>query len=324
MMWRVMLLLTTPLLLGACGILSSREPAPVAAKTQEDGAVPQRLTFPTPTKPAGTAKRGGYYLDDGPGDNPPSDLASIPDAVPTSAPLHRFANKPYNVFGRDYVPLAADQAYRARGIGSWYGRKFHGQKTSSGELYDMYGMTAAHPTLPIPSYVRVSNPANGKSVVVKVNDRGPFHADRLIDLSYTAAWKLGYVNNGSTLVEVEKLHPGSPATTIAERNDVPPVAAPSKPATTLATQRDSTGTYLQLGAFGNRDNAESFLAHMARELARDSTLPASEALESKLVIRTAGLWHRVQLGPWANAEAARGAAENLQRLLGNAPLIVSR
>jgi rare lipoprotein A len=112
--------------------------------------------------------------------------------VPKPEPLHRFANNPYSVFGRDYVPLRELKPYKARGIGSWYGRRYHGQKTSSGEIYDMYAMTAAHPILPIPSYVRVTNPANGKSVVVRINDRGPFHAGREIDLSWTAAYKLGY------------------------------------------------------------------------------------------------------------------------------------
>ena len=161
--------------------------------------------------PAYVLKRGGgFYQDDGPGDNPPADLAAIPDAVPRDEPFNRFANRPYSVLGRDYVPLREVGRYRATGVASWYGRKFHGQKTSSGEPYDMYGMTAAHPTLPIPSYARVTNPANGRSVIVRVNDRGPFHAGRVIDLSYTAAWKLGYVGNGSTQVVVESIAPGAP------------------------------------------------------------------------------------------------------------------
>jgi len=148
---------------------------------------------------------GGYYKDDGPGDAPPANLAAIPDAVPRIEPLHRFANNPYNVQGREYVPMRALTPYQATGIASWYGRRYHGKKTSSGEPYDMYGMTAAHPTLPIPSYVRVTRA--DRSVVVRVNDRGPFHEDRLIDLSYTAAWKLGLLEKGSARVDVEAVFP---------------------------------------------------------------------------------------------------------------------
>jgi rare lipoprotein A len=153
-------------------------------------------------------QRGGYYKDDGPGDSPPANLASIPDAVPRNEPLHKYANRPYEVFGKKYVPLASVQPFSQRGMASWYGKKFHGQKTSSGETYDMYKMTAAHPTLPIPSYVRVTSVSNGKSVVVRVNDRGPFHAGRIIDLSYVAAYKLGYVGAGSAQVAIEAVVPG--------------------------------------------------------------------------------------------------------------------
>ena len=152
---------------------------------------------------APSARRGAYYLDDGPGANPPVDLASIPDAVPQPEPLLPRAARPYSVFGRQYTPMTQIEPFRQRGIASWYGRRYHGQPTSSGERYDMYAMTAAHPTLPIPSYARVTNVANGRSVVVRVNDRGPFLQDRVIDLSYTAAAKLGYVEAGSAEVEVE-------------------------------------------------------------------------------------------------------------------------
>jgi rare lipoprotein A len=157
-----------PIFLAACG---TQTPRPVEGR----GEAPPTAVSPAPTlkgegkKPAPVIKySGGFYKDDGPGDKQPEDIDAIPDAVPRAEPLHRFANNPYSVLGRDYVPLRDLKPYTARGIGSWYGRKFHGQKTSSGEPYDMYGMTAAHPTLPIPSYVRVSNPANGKSVVVRM------------------------------------------------------------------------------------------------------------------------------------------------------------
>jgi rare lipoprotein A len=142
---------------------------------------------------------------DGVGTNPPPNLAQVPDAEPRLEPLRAGGpNKPYEVFGRTYTPLLSDSAQPERGLASWYGRKFHGRPTSSGEPYDMYAMTAAHKTMPIPSYARVRNPANGREVIVRINDRGPFHAGRVIDLSYTAALKLG-VLNAVAPVEVERL-----------------------------------------------------------------------------------------------------------------------
>ena len=151
---------------------------------------------------------GGYYKDDGPHANPPANLDRVPDAVPKSEPLHKFANRPYSAMGASYVPLTSVQPFRQRGVASWYGKRYHGQKTSSGEVYDMYQMTAAHPTLPIPSYARVTNTKNGKSVVVRINDRGPFRSGRVIDLSYVAAYKLGYIQAGEATVEVESIVPG--------------------------------------------------------------------------------------------------------------------
>src|SRR5690606_39969014 len=145
----------------------------------------------------GTRKAGGYYQDDGPGANPPADLDNIPDAVPRLEPLASGANRPYTVFGKRYVPIAdSDHPYKERGIASWYGKKFHGQRTSIGEVYDMYAMTAAHPTMPLPSYARVSSSINGRTVIVRVNDRGPFHSNRIMDLSYAAARKLGIIGPG--------------------------------------------------------------------------------------------------------------------------------
>jgi len=159
----------------------------------------------------GEPRRGGYYEDDGPEKTPPADLDRIPDARPAIEPLNSRANEPYTIFGRRYAPYRSIRPYRQRGIASWYGRKFHGKRTSSGERYDMYAMTAAHTILPIPSYARVTNLSNGRSVVVRINDRGPFHRDRIIDLSYAAAHKLGYVQAGSARVEVEAILPGRSA-----------------------------------------------------------------------------------------------------------------
>src|SRR5689334_5007936 len=151
-----------------------------------------------PTSPASAPPSSGkYYLDDGPGLSPPPDLDAIAEPIPKVEPLHRAANRPYAVFGREYVPATSLTPYHERGIASWYGRKFHGQKTSIGEPYDMYALTAAHPTLPLPSYARVTNVASGRSVVVRVNDRGPFLHGRIIDLSYAAAHRIGIAQNGS-------------------------------------------------------------------------------------------------------------------------------
>lgn len=158
-----------------------------------------------------TSKKGGYYKDDGPERNPPSNLDRVPDARPRAEPLNSAANRPYVVFGKKYVPLTKVQAYRQRGLASWYGKRFHGQRTSSGETYDMYAMTAAHPVLPIPSYARVTSLKTGKQVIVRINDRGPFHSGRVIDLSYAAAYRLGLIGAGSGEVEVEAVVPGSRA-----------------------------------------------------------------------------------------------------------------
>ena len=142
---------------------------------------------------------------DGPPANPPSDLEKVPDAVPQVEPIRRGGpNKPYEIGGQVYVPQLEDFAYRERGLASWYGSKFHGRSTSNGETYDMYAMTAAHTTWPLPSYVRVRNPANEREVIVRVNDRGPFVRGRVIDLSYTAALKLGLLR-GVGIVEIERL-----------------------------------------------------------------------------------------------------------------------
>jgi rare lipoprotein A len=261
-------------------------------------SAPQR---PEPgERPPPPTTKGGYYKDDGPGDNVPPNLASIPDAVPRAEPPHRYANRPYQVFGKDYVPLAASQSYREQGTASWYGKKFHGQKTSSGEVYDMYGMTAAHRTLPIPSYARVTNLANGKSVVVRINDRGPFHSERIIDLSYAAAYKLGYVTAGSARVEVESVG----ATT-----------AESKPQVAEGKPQEATGTYIQVGAFSVRENAEDLRARMMRELAG-----LSEAVQVLLV---GNLW-RLQVGPYRSSDDARPVAQRIETELNLKPLFVIR
>lgn len=154
---------------------------------------------PRPPGPAPASERDGAEA------NPPPDLERVPDAVPQVEPIRpNGPNKPYEVLGQTYVPKLEDRAYVERGLASWYGRKFHGRRTANGETYDMYAMTAAHPTWPLPSYARVRSVANGREVVVRVNDRGPFVKGRVIDLSYTAALKLGLLR-GVGIVEIERI-----------------------------------------------------------------------------------------------------------------------
>ena len=255
---------------------------------------------------------GGYYKDDGPGANPPANLAEIPDAVPRAEPLQRGPNRPYVVFGKAYEPMASLQPFRQRGMASWYGRRFHGQKTSSGEPYDMYGMTAAHPTLPIPSYARVTNLANGRSVVVRINDRGPFHSDRIIDLSYTAAYKLGYAAAGSAQVEVDSVLPGETQVAAAPP---PPVEAP-KPLPVAASSPPGAGSvYLQLGAFSSRENAEDLRSRIARQF--------SWLADAVQVLSVGNLW-RLHVGPYASSDAARAVAARIESELSLKPLVVVR
>lgn len=293
-----------------------------------------------PPSPPATAGKGGYYLDDGPGPNPPANLDAIPDAVPRVEPLHRGALRPYTVMGRNYTPMTAVAPYRARGVASWYGRRYHGKQTSSGEIYDMYAMTAAHTTLPIPSYARVTNIATGKSVVVRVNDRGPFIDSRLIDLSYTAAHKLGVLAGGSAVVEVETIVPGAAPPVIAAVPAAapppvaasPPVAAPPPvvavpttapaalpapppeivPERQIALASDGGGTYLQLAAFGAKDNAEAYANRLRSE-------QPWLAAQLQVYIRD-GLF-RVNAGPYGNQSEARAAADRISQAMGIKPLV---
>ena len=277
------------------------------------GTAPKKTEL-AKTSPATASKPGAYYLDDGPGENPLPSLESIADAVPRVEPLHRGANRTYAVFGKTYVPNVSSEPFRQQGVASWYGRKFHGQKTSMGETYDMYAMTAAHPTLPLPCYVRVTNPANGKSVVVRVNDRGPFHSDRVIDLSYTAAAKLDYARRGSAMVIVERVFPGR----LGERSATVTPALTITPLPTAQTVVSSpvipeaSGFYLQLGAFGTMDNAEIFRARMTHELDWNRE-PIRLSQKDNLV--------RVRMGPYLTREEAEAIAANVKRSHDFSPII---
>jgi rare lipoprotein A len=296
--------LTSPLILVVLLAACSSSP-----KVDAPSAPP--VTVQTPS-PRSSSK---YYLDDGPGGSAPANLDAIPDAVPRVEPLHRFANRPYVVFGREYVPATTLRAYKERGVASWYGRKFHGQKTSSGETYDMYGMTAAHPTLPLPSFARVTNTATGKSVVVRVNDRGPFLHNRVIDLSFAAAQRIDIAQKGSGEVEVEAILPGDPISVAAA--PLPPVAVAVGPSRNGAPTTDAQapvpvaaaagGFVVQLGAFANNANAQNFVAHMANQLAPIGVEPK---------VRQAGGLFRVFVGPFAGQAEARRMSDKIRDALG--------
>ncbi len=303
------LLLT--LLLGGCssvgGVFGSKsKPSP----TPERAPASSTKAPDTATAPAGK-KSGGYYLDDGPGDNPPADLDAIPDAVPMDEPPLARANRPYVALGENYTPMTRPQPYKAQGVASWYGRRYHGQKTSSGEVYDMYGMTAAHPILPIPSYVRVTNPENGKSVVVRVNDRGPFKKDRLIDLSYAAAHKLRIVGKGSGQVEVEAILPGA-SQPVATTEPVQPTLNMDK---TLETAPPSSGSFVQVGAFKSKDNAD-----LLRDKLRQQNLAENVVVENWY---TNGIY-RVRLGPYNTRDDAIRAAGEIKQSLGVSTLVITQ
>ena len=385
-LWAALPALAALLALAGCGT-APVEPAPAGrpvpagkppAKPQQEPGVP--------VLPPANSGRGGYYQDDGPGENPPPNLMATPDAeVRNEAPYPR-NSRPYVVFGKTYTPITdLNMPFVQRGLGTWYGKKFHGQRTSSGEIYDMYKMSAAHPTLPIPSYAKVTNLDNGNQVVVRINDRGPFHSTRVIDVSYTAALKLGLLGKGSHQLEVERILPAevdrinaargkdggkdrtaaaaapapvappkprAPVETAAILYPAPPAAASSAaadagsalqpmqampraapliltpvagsesaaspaavtaPGAGAAVVAAASGFYLQLGAYGRKENAEAVRAR----LAMDSGLSGLEIVPS-------GEVHRLYAGPYATRQDAALAIPGLPSSMGLKPLIIQR
>lgn len=280
---------------------------------------------------------------DGPEANPPSNLALVPDAEPRLETVRPGGpNKPYSLRGRDYVPLTGDPPYAEHGLASWYGKKFHGRRTSNGEIYDMYAMTAAHTTLPIPSYVRVRNPANGREVIVRINDRGPFHSGRIIDLSYAAAYKLDLLRRVApvevTRITFGEIRAGSwrrdgpaaePAATDVAALQTPPApeeppvivaAAPPEPLaamppTPVADIEPAPGFWVQLGAFRLREGADGFHRRVSAEL---------DWLAPLLAVFSDPTAFRLQAGPYASRDEAISAAERVRDALKLVPLVVER
>ena len=290
----------------------------------------------SPVNRGGVAKPVPSSGRDGAPADPPADLASLPDPEPQVEPIRRGGpNKPYVVLGQAYEPVAADVPWKERGVASWYGTKFHGRKTASGELFSMYGLTAAHRTLPIPSYARVRHVGNGKEIIVRVNDRGPFHSSRVLDLSFAAAVKLGISSAGSALVEIERLtfddiRSGSwrkPAEMITPEGDpIADIAAkavdvPVEPEVMQSGDRAraftpaAQGYWVQLAAFSRRDSVDRLQQRVSVDAA---------AMAPMMAVFKEGAVYKLQVGPYATRqqadEAARGVRESMQVV----PMVIER
>jgi rare lipoprotein A len=255
---------------------------------------------------------------------PSFDYGSITytEVIPQPEPYNKWTARPYNVLGKKYYPIQTGEGFEERGSASWYGEKFHGHKTANGEIFDMFALTAAHKTLPLPSFVRVSNIANGKSAIVRVNDRGPFHGKRIIDLSYGAAKKLGYHKHGVADVKLEVLH-------VSDNGDIrigdnkqlyvykkgeliakqAPIPEPT--ATTLLAQNNTTdfssmgsppGYFVQVMAMENGDKAKVLATGLSNLLQVPNAIPKIANI------------YKLQLGPLANEQKARNVIQELKKI----------
>lgn len=328
-------------ILAACGGASTTKP------TKPD-------TASTATNPQPKKNSGGYYLDDGPGENAPANIDSIPGATLKTEPPSKRANKPYTALGQQYTPMTTYTPYKKEGVASWYGKRYHGKQTSTGEVYDMYAMSAAHTILPIPSYAKVTNPANGRSVIVRVNDRGPFKHDRLIDLSYAAAYQLRIIEQGSGLVEVEAIDTSAEAMkTISTNKSAQTSATPinsaqeksivtgqaqaipatvtavvipkatsmqtttSKPSVNSATSSSSiiTSYYVQAGAFKNEENG-----NLVQKKIQALDLAQNVGVAN---VYNGGLY-RVKLGPYASKNEADASAAMIRKQLNITTLVTNQ
>ena len=356
-------------LLAGCGSMLSPRPVSLVPLVP---LVPSALPNPStsPSNPSADMRAAPLPAPspspdrDGAEANPPPDLARVPDAEPRLDPIRQGGpNKPYAVLGQSYVPITFDAPFRQSGGASWYGRKFQGKPTASGELYNMYAMTAAHPTLPIPSYARVRNPANGREVLVRINDRGPFHSTRIVDLSYTAALKLG-VLHGVSLVELERItfddirtgawrrdgvvpQPTAPAAVV----NAPTLVVSTLPALLPASMPPSVPELLpELPLTAQPPPPEPAQWVATAPSARAFTLPArgfwvqlgafrqrtgAEDLQKRVeaemhelgpllaLFGEAGMF-RLQAGPYPSREEARSVTEQLRAALQLVPVIVER
>ncbi|MDB4039877.1 septal ring lytic transglycosylase RlpA family protein [Methylophilaceae bacterium] len=247
-------------------------------------------------------KSGAYYLDDGPEDNPPENLDKIPDAQPKYEALSKRANRPYVAFDKKYVPMQKIIPFEEEGYASWYGKRYHGRKTSIGETYDMYQMTGAHKTLPLPCYIKVTNLENKLSVIIRVNDRGPFIDERIVDLSYAAAQRLRIIEKGSELVKIEMLNPS-----LAKKN---------------LDQSDNTSSadpsikdfYIQAGAFSSEDNATNLINKLTTIIFKNS-LNIRKINKNSLYL--------VTIGPYDTQKFAEKALKDISKKIQLNSFIIS-
>lgn len=351
--WKELIILScTLLLLSACSS-PPKISTPSTPKVSKKIITPNKSTA-TVNLPKASSGKGGYYQDDGPGEDIPVNLEETIDPIPVVEPYSRSGNKQYTVFGETYTPINdTTTPFVQRGYASWYGKKFHGRRTSSGEKYDMYKITAAHPTLPIPSYARVTNLGNGKQIIVRINDRGPFHSSRIMDLSYTAALKLDYLAHGKAEIEVERLLPEDIKKMAENREYITSNQEQKEVKSTLISDAElqktnlalekmiankekelqsievnnvtsmsennveiKPGYYLQYGAFALRENANANVVQLQKVI---STFIESDQLN---VIQQ-GTLYRVQSGPYESREQAQSIA-NKVTLGGINPIIVVR
>jgi rare lipoprotein A len=322
---RLLFILAVSIILAACATNTPMEPA-------------RKVPASPPSKQAPIAEpkpgSGGYYLDDGPGENAPENIDSIPSATLKTEQPNERANQPYSALGQKYTPMTSYVPYKKQGIASWYGKRFHGKKTSTGDIYDMYAMSAAHTVLPIPSYAKVTNPVNGRSVIVRINDRGPFKHDRLIDLSYAAAFQLRLIKQGSGLVEVETIdtspealrkisadksiqigsQPQNTSTENSINNKISP-AAQTESIEQLPTVTNTTASsittqfYVQAGAFKNEANGD-LLQKRIQSLQLGENVGVANVYNNGL--------YRVKLGPFTSKSDADISAANIRRQLNTA------
>ncbi|WP_415906210.1 septal ring lytic transglycosylase RlpA family protein [Neptuniibacter sp. QD72_48] len=251
-----------------------------------------------------TTNSGRYSMRHDKAPDRPVDVSHVKDAVPKVEPKSRGGNKsPYTVFGKQYWVMNSSLGYNETGTASWYGKKFHGHKTSNGEIYDMYKMSAAHKSLPIPTYLKVTNLANNRQVIVRVNDRGPFHGNRIIDLSYAAASKLDILKYGTGNVRLEAIDPR------AWQRSGAVVAATPEPAANIA------GRYLQVGAYSNRDSAE-YVESRLRPL-----LPELAVLIRPTTTNNRTLY-RVQIGPLKSDTSLTDLTQKVEQMGHKNPRLV--
>lgn len=304
------LLCATLLSLGACGGHQVLQPDKKTSESTPTNTPPKEAKEET--------SKGGYYLDDGPGDDAGVDMDSIPDAQPKPEELSTRANRPYIALEQQYTPMTSYTPYKEQGKASWYGKRYHGKRTSIGEVYDMYGMTAAHTILPIPSYAKVTNVANGRSVIVRINDRGPFKNGRLIDLSYAAAHKLRIIDQGSAVVEVEAIDNSFEAlqknAAVTDPDSINKSFEPKEPKAQPAKSTSKNGKsgkksaggeyFVQVGAFKSEENSTALVKKM-QSLQHPEQVEVTKAYNGGL--------YRVKVGPYATKAEADAAAKQIRK-----------